>query len=77
VQVRIIRSVHPNIDGIDTDTFKPGEVYELTALAANVLIAEGFAMPEMRRRSDRRQFAGSASPAPYVVHDRRTRRRRS
>jgi hypothetical protein len=62
------------VDGIDTSTFKRGEVYELTSLAANVLIAEGIAMPEMRR-SERRQFSGALPSC--LAHDRRARRRRS
>jgi hypothetical protein len=51
-----------------------GEVYELSSLAANVLIAEGVAILEMRR-AERRQFSGS--PPPDAAHDRRSRRRRS
>jgi hypothetical protein len=49
-------------------------VYELTSLAANVLIAEGIAMLEMRR-GERRHFAGTVQPC--TAHDRRSRRRRT
>ena len=74
MQVRIIRAAQRIIDGIDTATLKKGEVYELTSLVANVLIADGVAMPEMRR-SERRQFSGT--PTAAHSHDRRRRRRRS
>jgi hypothetical protein len=74
VQVRIVRRTQRFIDGIDTSTLKQGEVYDLTSIVGNVLIAEGVAMLEMRR-GERRQSSTAASRA--LAHDRRTSRRRS
>ena len=74
VHVRIVRSVQRPIDGIDAAFLQKGELYDLSALAANVLIAEGVAILEMRRGGERRQH--SSSLPPTIAHDRRTRRRR-
>jgi hypothetical protein len=74
VQVRIVQRAQRHIDGIDTSALKLGEVYDLTALVANLLIAEGIAIPEMRR-ADRRQT--SSATARTIAHDRRRTRRRS
>jgi hypothetical protein len=72
VQVRIVRPIKRLIEGIDTSSLKLGEVYDLTSLIANLLIAEGVAMLEMGR-ADRRQ---SSSPGTRTIAEHRHRVRR-
>jgi hypothetical protein len=68
MRVRIIREPRGTVDGMSLRYYHTGEAYDVPALLAEYLVAEGFASIEMRQRqrssrhrsSDRRRRATGA-----------------
>ena len=64
MKVRITRPLAGVVDGMALRHYHAGEAYEVPALLAEYLVAEGFAVPEMRqhqrssrpRKHDRRRM---------------------
>jgi hypothetical protein len=53
VKVRIKNTPEQReLDGIQLDRFQPGSTYEVSSSIASWLVAEGYALPEMRREED-------------------------
>jgi hypothetical protein len=76
VRIRLAPS-EPEIDGVRLDNLVPGMVREVSASVGSWLIAQGYAVPEMRAQRDR--FSTSLnSPERATAADRRpmSRRRR-
>jgi hypothetical protein len=77
VKVRIkSRPAVEEIDGVDLRGMEPGSVREVSASTAAWLVAEGYALPEMRHEPTERERRHKNGPAlpPNVAHDRRRRR---
>ena len=77
VRVRITRKpLEHEIDGVSLDRMIPGSVREVSATMAAWLIAEGYAIPEMRRDAldEFQEFAGIRSPLSHAPDGRRRRR---
>ena len=51
MKVLIIKRPTGAVDGMALKRYTPGEVYDLSAAMADYLVLQGFALPEMRRRS--------------------------
>lgn len=61
------------LDGVRLDNFARGDVREVSPSIGSWLIAEGYAVPEMRQAAGRREdqeFSGVRFPHD-VAHDRR------
>jgi hypothetical protein len=72
VKVLIIETPHVHeVDGVQLDGLKPGTVREISATLASWLIAERYAVPEMRRD------VGSESAEDFSGVMRETRRQDS
>ena len=64
MKVRIIRESRGTVDGISLRYYHAGEAYDMSAVLAEYLVAEGFASIEMRqqerssrhRMTDRRRY---------------------
>lgn len=50
VRVRIVRQPKGTVSGIALEQYRVGEVYEVTATLGTYLVAEGWAVVEMRKR---------------------------
>ena len=48
MKVRIVKEPSGNIDGLSLQAYRKGEVYDIPPAVAMVLVAEGFAIIEMR-----------------------------
>ena len=73
VKVRITETpLEPELDGVRLDNFARGDVREVSPSIGSWLIAEGYAVPEMRQASKRedQDFSGPTFPRD-VAHDRR------
>ena len=53
MKVRLTRKYAERIDGIDLQGREPGDLLELSALEARILVAEKWAVPERRERDSR------------------------
>jgi hypothetical protein len=76
VRVRITRKpLEREIDGVRLDRMIPGSVREVSSTMAAWLIAEGYAVPEMRRGAldESQEFAGVKSPLSHAPDSRRRR----
>jgi hypothetical protein len=51
MKVLIVKRPTGTLDGMDLKRYIPGQVYDLSASIADYLVIQGFALPEMRRRS--------------------------
>jgi hypothetical protein len=75
VTVRIIRQPNGAVDGISLDQYHMGRHYDLPSSLAQYLVAQGFALLEMRRQvrssrtraRDRRKHALVSAPATTVT----------
>lgn len=53
MKVRLTRKFSPLINGVDLSKFQKGDTLDLPAREASMLVAEGWAEPEMDRAHDR------------------------
>jgi hypothetical protein len=77
VRVRILRKpLEREIDGVSLDRMLPGSVREVSATMAAWLIAETYALPEMRRdaRDESLELAGIKVRREMAADGRRRRR---
>jgi hypothetical protein len=74
VRVRLIRKLAALIDGVDLSRHSVGEVIELPQREAQLLIAEGWAMP-MKSLADSAALRETAADAPPSSRRKRRRRR--
>jgi len=77
VRVRITRKpLEREIDGVCLDRMFPGGVREVSSTMAAWLVAEGYAVPEMRRdeHDESQEFAGMKAPLSHAADARRRRR---
>lgn len=69
VKVRILATpTEPELDGVRLDVFQPGTVRDVSSSLGNWLIAQGYALSEMRNVS--------INDGPARAEDRRRRERR-
>ena len=54
--VRILKRATGQVDGISLTHYLPGRVYEVPPLLADYLVAQGYAIFEMRRRQRSRRL---------------------
>jgi hypothetical protein len=77
VRVRITRKpLEREVDGVSLDRMVPGSVREVSSTMAAWLIAEGYAVPEMRRDAldETQEFSGLKPPFSLALDVRRRRR---
>ena len=80
MKVRISNSPRePEVDGVRLDTFKAGDVREVSPILGAWLVAEGYAEPEMRRtvKEYGEDFSTVKDPTTQWTADDRPRRRRT
>ena len=65
MRVRIVRQPQGTVTGISLKYYRPGQVYELPPILADYLVAEEYAIYEMRESNQ--------SPMPVEVDRRKTR----
>jgi hypothetical protein len=71
MKVRLIRKLAERLDGVDLSGCAPGDLLELPLREAQLLVAEGWALPfRGPRRADVR--CSSTAPAPAIAADRPT-----
>ena len=66
------------VDGVRLDTFKPGDVREVSPILGAWLVAEGYGVPEMRKtvKEYEQDFTSMQQGATQATaHDRPRRRR--
>ena len=73
--VRLVRKLADNLDGIDVSGRHEGEVLDLTAERAALLIAEQWAVPVRSR--ERRKASTLSERSLAADHSRRRTRKRS
>jgi hypothetical protein len=54
------------IDGVNVGLMEPGTLREVSSAIGSWLIAEGYALPEMRQQTDRRQLHREPGPGHEV-----------
>ena len=71
-----IRSVpqEREIDGVRLDRFERGSIREVSYSVGAWLVAQGYAVPEMRRPEDRDEFPNALRRPRETVHDHPHRR---
>jgi len=80
VKVRICNTPRESeVDGVRLDRFKAGDVREVSPILGAWLVAEGYALPEMRKtvKEYEEDFSSMTDPATQATADDRPRRRRS
>jgi hypothetical protein len=71
MRVRLTKKYAEMIDGIDLSAHEPGDVFDLERSSARLLVAEGWAVPERRRK----YLHGGSQALPAVAADRPNGRR--
>ena len=66
-RVRLIRKVADYFNGIDVSRYQIGDVFDLHPLEAELLIAEGWAIPEYTVRAARDRRSGDDRRHPHAV----------
>ena len=72
MRVRLTRKLANMVDGMDLSGHDVGDVFELPARDARILIAEGWAVADRSARS----VSGPATVRRYAAHDRPSRSRK-
>jgi hypothetical protein len=73
MRIRLVRKLASAIDGVDISDYAVGDVIDLPAGEARLLLAEGWARREIRRSSHRAPIAEAADSTRVVV-ERKDRR---
>jgi len=73
VKVRIKETpLEQELDGVRLDTLIRGEVRDVSSSIGSWLIAEGYAVPEMRQAGrGEQEFSGGIKVPPDIAYDRR------
>ena len=77
VRVRLTRKLAESLDGIDLSHLRVGAVVEVTRHEAELLIAEGWATPEVSRRPGKLNTKWTMPPVQKHTADRHPRRVRT
>jgi hypothetical protein len=69
VKVRIVRQPDGELSELSDNSYHVGQVYDLSTGIAEYLVAEGFAIVEMREETKRKSFMGPERRKFGVVID--------